>query len=72
MYRPQCISCRHFDGEDLSKNSCAAFPAGIPDAIMENRADHRRAFEGDGGIRYESIPGFSHPGVYPKGKGPQP
>lgn len=32
---------------------CAAFPAGIPDEIFSGQFDHRKAYDGDGGIRWE-------------------
>lgn len=35
---------------------CAAFPGGIPEAIATDGADHREAFPGDGGIRFEQDP----------------
>lgn len=51
----QCVYCRHrTSGPD---QVCAAFPGGIPDAILTNRADHRGPIEGDHGIRFEPRPG---------------
>lgn len=44
-----CLACRHY----LDDGTCAAFPDGIPDAILLDGFDHRRPFDGDGGIRYE-------------------
>jgi len=39
---------------------CPAFVC-IPADIWDNRVDHRRAYEGDGGVRWEpSEPGFKH------------
>lgn len=32
----QCMYCRHFHKEDLERNSCDAFPAGIPEEIIDN------------------------------------
>lgn len=60
----QCSNCVHFrdeleevdDREDLEADSvfaCAAFPQGIPAAILEERHDHRKAFKGDQGIRFD-------------------
>lgn len=52
----QCLSCEHFrsplDFPDADERTCAAFPDGIPEEIWANRADHRREFPGDGGIRW--------------------
>lgn len=54
---PICMSCRWFDrkADDLS---CTAFPDGIPDAIIENRVDHRQPIEGDHGIQFEQGEGL--------------
>ncbi len=61
MITPQCLACRHLrDGRDPAM-ACAAFPSGIPDAILTNRHDHRQPFEGDGGVRFEPRPGEQHP-----------
>lgn len=50
---PLCQYCAHVDDDDAGK--CAAFPDGIPDAIMQRgEADeHRKPFKGDGGIRFK-------------------
>lgn len=44
----QCEMCQHFKG----KRSCAAFDQ-IPDAIWDNKFDHRQPHAGDKGIRFE-------------------
>lgn len=43
----QCVSCRHRP-RDATFPVCAAFPGGIPEAILANRADHRRPYVVDG------------------------
>ena len=48
--RPQCLDCSHQDSEDPFR--CLAFPKGIPNDILENRADHRNSYLGDEGIRF--------------------
>jgi hypothetical protein len=50
---PICSFCQHFNanGERLT---CRAFPAGIPDSILESRADHRQPVAGDGGIQFQA------------------
>jgi hypothetical protein len=46
-----CVSCIHKDGA-----MCAAFPDGIPDAILTNQHDHRKPYPGDNGVRFEPLP----------------
>jgi len=36
------------DGRD----TCAAFPDGIPTPIIENEQDHRKPIAGDGGVTF--------------------
>jgi hypothetical protein len=53
---PVCIGCRHYDRSRLSVGDfCAAFPIGIPAAIVANRVDHREPYEGDRGILFEPV-----------------
>jgi hypothetical protein len=53
---PICLGCRRLrwllDREPL-RETCAAYPRGIPAAIVANEADHREPYEGDGGLRFE-------------------
>lgn len=65
---PQCLSCKHWvspldraDDSDSPTQTCTAFPAGIPDDIWWNRADHRESFDGDNGITWEAIEGMTFP-----------
>lgn len=46
----QCLLCKHFN---LASEGCAAFPLGIPEEILSGQHDHRKAYDGDGGIRWE-------------------
>lgn len=64
----QCAFCIHYepdrkpqDGEQrlLARGCCAAFPNGIPEAIVEGRHDHRLPYPGDHGVRLELIPGLT-------------
>jgi hypothetical protein len=51
---PICLYCTHFKRDNTEWGlRCAAFPEGIPDAIVEGREDHRLPFAGDNGIRFE-------------------
>ena len=51
----QCGFCQHyFRGQER----CTAFPEGIPEDILEGRADHRLPYPGDHGIRLELKPGL--------------
>ena len=49
----QCFTCIHLflTAETLC---CAAFPDGIPEAIITGDFDHSKPYPGDHGIRYES------------------
>ena len=54
----QCLNCQHFTGlftseekESEERYRCAAFDS-IPYAIMMNRHDHHKPFEGDSGILF--------------------
>jgi hypothetical protein len=47
----QCNSCIHYEGAF----TCAAFPDEIPDDIFNGFFDHRKAFPGDNGVRWEPI-----------------
>lgn len=49
---PMCGLCKHFARREYPFR-CAAYPDGIPDAIVENRVDHRKPYAGDHGIRFE-------------------
>jgi hypothetical protein len=49
---PICPRCRHFNRETWT---CSAFPEEIPVEILYSEFDHREAFEGDNGIRFEPI-----------------
>lgn len=49
---PMCVYCKHIAAEGLT---CAAYPGGIPAAIVESRRDHRQAYRGDGGIRFDPV-----------------
>jgi hypothetical protein len=57
---PICDGCTRFRESDDDHPTwwCAAFPGGIPWQIGEDGFDHRRPFEGDNGIRFDSVEGF--------------
>lgn len=51
---PQCIFCKLYrrGGEGPT---CTAFPDGIPKAILTNQHDHRKAYPGDNGVRFDPV-----------------
>ena len=49
MTSVQCASCKHYR-DDLK---CAAYPKGIPVAIMTSRESHKVPRDGDHGIQWE-------------------
>ena len=50
FYFALCNTCKHRDAVSIT---CKAFPAGIPVDILTGKIDHRGAYPGDRGIRYE-------------------
>ena len=53
---PICLSCIHYVDDDEPGFRCAAFPDGIPDAIIRSERDHREPYRGDQGLRFEQDP----------------
>lgn len=52
-----CVACRHLHTVGrYDQPTCNAFVDGIPSAILANMVDHRRAYPGDQGIRFEPAP----------------
>lgn len=51
---PICNGCLYYEGqaEQYARPTCAAFPAGIPDAILNSEVDHREPYAGDGGATF--------------------
>lgn len=54
----QCGFCRHYVSvldrpPGSSGPACSAFPDGIPEELLRNRADHRQPFPDDHGVRWE-------------------
>ena len=50
----QCLYCRW--GKAGLPPTCAAYPQGIPEAILANQHDHHHPYPGDKGIRFEPKP----------------
>lgn len=46
-----CGLCAHYNGRE---RRCTAFPNGIPLPIYNGSFDHRRSFDGDGGVKFKA------------------
>lgn len=57
---PLCLFCKHLHSEFKynKKNTCEAFPDGIPDSILE--MNHVFPVDGDHGILFEPKPEYEH------------
>jgi hypothetical protein len=36
----KCLECKHYNINDFDKQSCKAYPNGIPKKIFENKIEH--------------------------------
>lgn len=52
---PMCLECKWFREDRAGVLTCEAFPDGIPEAIYLNQHDHREAYRGDHGKRFEPV-----------------
>ncbi len=50
---PICMECKNYRVKDTTKNSCNAFPKGIPDIVIFGGSDHKKSLPGDHGIQFE-------------------
>lgn len=63
--RSLCYDCRHLHevtDEQIfgdEKQTCEAFPYGIPDEIFHGGVEHTDPYKGDNGIQYEPNEGLS-------------
>ncbi|MCC7494992.1 MAG: hypothetical protein IT204_21770 [Fimbriimonadaceae bacterium] len=59
----QCELCQHYRGLVAGRTdrhpTCAAFPDGIPMAILALQADHRLPYPDDQGIRWAAQDGIT-------------
>jgi hypothetical protein len=58
-----CDACEHChtaaeDAREDAPPTCDAFLDGIPDKIWSGGFDHRAAYPGDAGVRFEQKPGW--------------
>lgn len=58
---PQCFNCAHRNIGAGVGWTCAAFPDGIPDPIMNDEFDHRQSYPGDHGIQFAALEGRLSP-----------
>jgi hypothetical protein len=49
----QCVGCAHYYGS----LKCLAFPAGIPEPILDMEHDHRKPYVNDHGVRFRPLDG---------------
>lgn len=52
---PICLYCKRYRRDDPDRLTCDAFPAGIPETIIESRLDHRKPVNGDRGLRFDPV-----------------
>jgi hypothetical protein len=50
---PICLKCKHFDYDNETGNTCAAYPDGISWEILTSQLDHRNPLPDDNGIQFE-------------------
>lgn len=57
---PVCVYCKHFNAKRIDRETCTAFPDGIPSVILTGRNKHMVPMEGDHGIMFTPLPGFEY------------
>ncbi len=49
-----CMSCKHYRPANITeRQTCDAFPDGIPDQVLMGINEHKRPILGDHGLQYE-------------------
>ena len=49
-----CMGCVHLESDTYGEiGLCSAYPTGIPEEIWSGAVDHRKAYKGDHGIKFE-------------------
>ena len=52
IWVPQCVACKRFHTADRDKETCDAYPEGIPQVILRNKFIHTKPFQGDHGLQF--------------------
>jgi hypothetical protein len=56
IYSPTCVTCAHLHlYSKMGKETCDAFPKGIPEAIWREVNGHRKPVPGDNGLTYTPV-----------------
>ena len=58
---PLCMWCKHLFAGASPSLRCAAFPQGIPGAVLRSEVDHRKRIPGDRGVLFEQDPSKNAP-----------
>lgn len=46
---PYCLDCKHYTPYTGNRITCKAYPAGIPDKILQRKIEHKKPVPGQAG-----------------------